>query len=85
MRVWRPLPVSVNLEGKKWTSIRIITNRKKENVHFYDNVSQSKHPVGGCLAAAAAAGTNTALTLGKDVIIKVIHFRLYGFILLHEA
>lgn len=61
--------------------LRIITNRKKENVRFYDNVSQSKHQVGGGPAAAAAAGTNK----GKDVIIKVIHFRLYGFILFHEA
>lgn len=68
-------------EKKLGLVLRIITNRKEENVRFYDNVSQSKHQVGGGPAAAAAAGTNKR----KDVIIKVIHFRLYGFILFREA
>lgn len=52
---------------------------------FYYNVSQSKHRVCESLAAATVAGRNTALTVGKDVIIKVIHFQLYLSILLHEA
>lgn len=89
MNVCRPLLVTVNLERKKAKCIRIITNRKKkknlQNVKIYDNASESKHHVSESLAAAAVAGRNTELTVGKDAIIKVTHFQFDLSIQLHEA
>lgn len=48
---------------------------------FYYNVRRSKHQVCASLAAAALAGRNTALAVGKAVIITVIRFQLEASVL----